>query len=467
MPAKARTLKYADRASLQSLGLFHDTSALKAIKRRNSNSFDVETCEERMIHDLLPVQREFVCDFEHRYCLYVGGLGAGKSYASVVKAILLAFRSQGEQHIYLEPTFPMINQVALPAWFKVMDRYGIPYTFRRAPTPEITLKLPKGDTLILLLPLLNYERLVGINAASLVIDEADTVKQDIAEAALVRLQGRVRVGGCPQICFASTPVGRKFIWYFFEKSEGEDKKLYRADTRDNPYLDENYVKDLLEKYPAHLVAAYVRGEFVNLETATVFSEYDRDKHYSNIFHPEAGEAVLIGCDFNVGKVSSVYAVMRPLPSGGQGLHIFDEHICRDTFSLGAHIKKKYAAHVARNMVMIYPDSSGSHASTSSTMSDHDILRETGAKVIAERRNPPIAETVVHANNCFNKGQIAVNVSSCHDTVEMLENWGYDNTLKPAKGGRLDYSHFGDAVRYLVWQTMPRPSMGLGRGQRWR
>jgi hypothetical protein len=101
------------------------------------------------------------------------------------------------------------------------------------------------------------------------------------------------------------------------------------------------------------------------------------------------------------------------------------------------------------------------------MSDHDILRETGAKVIAERRNPPIAETVGHANNCFNKGQIFINCSSCHESVEMLENWGYDTTLKPSKGGKLDYSHFGDALRYLVWQTMPRPAIGLGRGQRWR
>jgi hypothetical protein len=466
MPSKARSMKYADRAALQSLGLFGDSLKIKAIKSRNSNAFDVLTCEQSMVNDLLPVQREFVCDFDHRYSLYVGGLGAGKSYASVVKALLLAFRSQGEQHIYLEPTFPMINQVALPTWFKVMDKYSIPYSFRRAPTPEITLKLPKGDTRVLLLPLLNYERLVGINAASLVIDEADTVKQEIAEAALVKLQGRVRVGNCPQICFASTPEGRKFIWNFFEKNGSEDKKLYRADTRQNPFLQEGYVEDLLEKYPPHLVAAYVRGEFVNLETATVFSEYERINHKSNVFHAEAGEVVLIGADFNVGKCSSIYAVMRNTPSG-QIVNVFDEHIARDTFSLAEYIKRKYAAHLARNMVIIYPDSSGSHASTSSTMSDHDILREIGAKVIAERRNPPVAETIAHVNGCFHKKQILINDATCGSLVETCENWNYDSSLRPAKGGRTDYSHFGDALRYLTWQSMPRPAIGMGRGQRWR
>lgn len=466
MPSKPRSLKYAEQAALQSLGLFYDPSKIKSIKNRSNTAFNPEECEAKMMSGLLPTQKDFVADFDNRYVLYVGGLGSGKSYASVIKSILLAFRSPGKQHIYLEPTYGMINTVALPTWFKVLDAYNIPYTFRAAPPPKIYLHLPGGKTEIIMLPLLNYERLVGINAASAVVDEADTVKQEIAEAALIKLQGRVRVGGCPQICFASTPEGRKFIWSFFEKEASDDKALYRADTRQNPHIDENYVLDLMQKYPPHLVEAYVKGEFVNLETATVFSEYDRIEHRSTVFHAENGEVILIGADFNIGKCSSVYAVMRR-SQAGQILHVFDEHIARDTFSLAEHIKKKYAAHLMRNMVIIYPDSSGSHGSTSSTMSDHDILRECGAKVIAERRNPPIAETVAHANNCFHKNQLYINDSTCNDLVEVCENWGYDSTLKPAKGGRTDYSHFGDALRYLAWQAIDRPGVGLGRGQRWR
>ena len=466
MPARARSSRYADRAAVNALGLFEMGSEMKKLKNKSNSRFDTNLAEAKILNDLLPMQREFVCNWEQRYLLYVGGLGAGKSYSSVVKSILLAFRSQGEQHLYLEPTYTMINQVALPTWTKVLDRYDIPYTYRTAPSPIITLKLPKGDTKILLLPLLNYDRLVGINAASLVIDEADTVKQEIAEAALVKLQGRVRVGNAPQICFVSTPEGRKFIWKFFEKEKGVDKALYRADTRSNPYIDENYVKDLLEKYPAHLAAAYIRGEFVNLETATVFSEYIRDKHATSVFHAEQNEPVLIGCDFNVGKSSSIYAVMRNSPQGQQ-LHIFEEYLCRDTFALVEHIKRRFPIQLSRGMVVVYPDSSGSHASTSSTMSDHDILREAGCKVIAERRNPPISETVAHVNNCLHRDQILVNPSTCHDVIEMMESWAYDNTLKPAKGGTRDFSHFGDALRYLTWQAMPRPGVGMNRGQRWR
>ena len=466
MPAKARSSRYADRAAMQSLGLFSSNAALKKLRLRGNSSFNCELTEAKILSDLLPVQREFVTNWEQRYILYVGGFGAGKSYASVAKSILLAFRSQGEQHIYLEPTYPMLNQVALPTWFKILDKYDVPYTFRTAPSPSITLRLPKGDTRILLLPLLNYERLVGINAASLVIDEADTVKQEIAEAALIKLQSRVRVGNAPQIVFVSTPEGRRFIWNFFEKEKGPDKKLYRADTRSNPYIGEEYVNDLLAKYPAHLAAAYIRGEFVNLETATVFSEFNRDKHVTSIFHAEQNEPILVGCDFNIGKSSSIYAVMRN-SSQGQQLHVFEEYLCRDTFALAEHIKRRFPSQLARGMVVVYPDSSGSHGSTSSTMSDHDILREAGCKVVAERRNPPIAETVSHVNNFLHRDQILLNPSTCHDIIEVMESWAYDSSLKPAKGGSKDMSHFGDAMRYLAWQAFPRPGVGMNRGQRWR
>jgi phage terminase large subunit len=245
MPARARSSRYADRAALQSLGLFEANSALKRIRARTNSRLDTNLIETKILADLLPHQREFVCNWEQRYLLYVGGLGSGKSYSSVAKAILLAFRSQGEFHIYLEPTYVMLNDIAIPTWTKLLDKYDIPNTMRISPQPSFTLHLPKGDTTILLRPLMNVERLVGINAASLVIDEADTVKQEVAEAALIKLQGRVRVGKCPQICFASTPEGRKFVWNFFEKNKTDDKAIYRADTRQNPYLDENYVKDLL------------------------------------------------------------------------------------------------------------------------------------------------------------------------------------------------------------------------------
>jgi hypothetical protein len=118
------------------------------------------------------------------------------------------------------------------------------------------------------------------------------------------------------------------------------------------------------------------------------------------------------------------------------------------------------------MVTCHPDASGSHASTSATESDHDILRNAGIKVVAERRNPPVAETIAHTNLHIHACSVLVNPTACPETLQSLENWGYDESYRPMKGGKHDLSHAGDALRYLIWHTMPRATAHFSR-PRWR
>lgn len=459
--------KYADIASVKGLGLLDDPLLIQKLKKRGNTKLDVNEIEARIIADLLPYQREFVCDFEHKYVGFCGGYGSGKTYSAVCKSILLCFRSQGFVHMFLEPTIPLLTDVALPTWFHVLDKYMIPYQYRVTPRPNIILKLTKADTPILLRSMENYDRLIGVNAASMTVDEIDTTKQEIAEKAMVKLQGRVRVGNCRQICPVSTPEGFSWMYSFFEKDRADDKILYRGKSRDNPYLDPNFVADLESKYHPSLVKAYLEGEFVNLETATVFYEFDRMRHTTGLFHPEPSERIVFGCDFNIGQCRAVYGVVRP-GSKGQQLHCINESKTSDTFALVNFLQTKYPRHLASGLITCYPDASGSHGSTASTQSDHDILSNAGVMVVAERRNPPISETLSHANLYIHRDCVLVNPTTCFDTTEMLEQWVYDTkTMKPAKGGAVDRSHIGDAFRYLAWQVFPRAGTRTGYGRRWK
>ena len=626
MPARSRANAYADRAASKTFGLLADTSLLNKLKKRANTSFDVQAAEIKILEDLLPYQRAFVQDFEHKYVGFCGGYGcvagetlindtpikeltelpiqvktlagrmqatpaykkgvaslyrvttacgysiivtkehkflsligwqrlsdiytgtpiavrknggedrlnrpspwaifignkmdefgargrndffmssrdygwskitaieyvrtddfydlhvpiwnhyeahgilhhnSGKTYSLVMKQLLLCFRSQGFTHLFLEPTIPLIDDVALPKWNEVLDKYGIPHTFKASPRPSFKLLLPGGETPVLLRSMENYERLIGVNAASIATDETDTTRQEIAEKAMIKLQGRVRVGNCPQIVAASTPEGYGWMYTFFEEQRSENKKLYRGKSEDNPYLDPGFVEDLKTKYHPQLIKAYLNGEFVNLESATVFYEYDRQNHSTGLFVPEQRERIVFGADFNVGQCHAVYGVVRPGP-GGQQLHCFNESKVADTFGLVAFIKDKYPRHLAAGLITCYPDASGSHDSTSSTQSDHEILRGAGIQVVAERRNPPVAETLAHANVHMHRGLVLINPTACHNTVNAAERWSYDTkTLKPTKGGATDYSHAGDALRYLIWQVFPRAGMRAGHGGRWR
>lgn len=467
MPAKSRTTRYADSAAAGGLGLLEDVSILRKLKKKTNVRLDVEAVEAAMMNDLLPYQRVFVSDFQHKYCGFCAGYGSGKTFSAVIKSILLAFRSQGFTHLFLEPTIPLLRDVALPTWFKVLDTYAIPYVFRSSPLPNITLKLPGGDTPVFLRSLETYQRLVGVNAASLTADEIDTTKAEIVHKAMVKLQGRVRVGNCPQICTVSTPEGFGWMYNFYVTEDAENKKLYRGRTRDNPHLDPNFITDLEQKFHPDLVKSYLEGEFCNLESSVVFYEFDRQKHSTGIFHPEPGERIVFGADFNVNRCQSIFAVIRPGPTGQQ-VHMFSEEKAADTFDMVSLIKRKYPRHLANGMVTCYPDASGSHTATASTTTDHDILRQAGINVITEKRNPPIAETLAHANLHIHNNLVFINPTTCVDTISSLEQWVYDkSTMKPAKNGANDKSHCGDAVRYLLWNVLPRAGMRAGYGPRWR
>jgi hypothetical protein len=392
---------------------------------------------------------------------------SGKTHSLVAKQLLLCFRSQGFTHLFLEPTIPLIDDVALPKWNEMLEKYSIPHTFKASPRPSFKLLLPGGETPVLLRSMENYERLIGVNAASIATDETDTTRPETAEKAMIKLQGRVRVGNCPQIAAASTPEGYGWMYTFFEEQKSDNKKLYRGKSEDNPYLDPGFVEDLKTKYHPQLIKAYLNGEFVNLESATVFYEFDRNLHTTGIFLPERNERIVFGADFNIGQCHAVYGVIRPGP-GGQQLHCFAESKVSDTFSLVAHLREKYPHHFASRLITCYPDASGSHDSTSSTQSDHEILSSAGIQVIAERRNPPIAETLAHANVHMHRGLVLLNPTTCHNTISSAERWSYDSkTLKPSKGGATDYSHAGDALRYLIWQVFQRAGTRAGHGGRWR
>jgi hypothetical protein len=162
----------------------------------------------------------------------------------------------------------------------------------------------------------------------------------------------------------------------------------------------------------------------------------------------------------------VLAVIRSEPTG-QKLHIFEEGEARDTYDYIEKLTRRFERQIANKRVICYPDATGKREYTSSTESDHDIIRAAGITIITERRNPPIASVVAHVNNCFHTDKIAVNIPKCTDLIRCCEQWGYGKDLKPEKGGTVDHSNIGDAFKYLVWGALPRAASGLAARGRWR
>lgn len=223
---------------------------------------------------LLPHQFSLLKDEQTKILGLVSGFGAGKTFAVARKAVKLALANPGCDGIVTEPNFPLLTQILIPELKDALEYFGIRYEFKAG--ESIFYCIIEGkETRIIAKSMEGYERLIGINAAWVVMDEFDTAKTELAYNAYIKLLGRIRVGTVRQMVIVSTPEGYRAMYRIFVEEEGGDKKLIRAKTTDNYHLPQDYIDTMRSQYPAELIDAYLNGEFTNLTSGTVYTQYDR------------------------------------------------------------------------------------------------------------------------------------------------------------------------------------------------
>lgn len=453
-------------ASILAETIFADLT-VSSLVRGSADANIKERLEAQREHDrvstLLIHQKAFLEDKVTRHLGLVAGFGAGKSYSLTVKILQLCYDNPGFTGIALEPTYGMLQDILIPQLQDIWDEWGISYTLFRG-AAELKVQCPGGEiSKVLLRSFENYQRLRGINAAWAVVDEIDTVKPQVAKQAFQLLQGRIRSGPNPQIAVCSTPEGFGWLYDFFVKTDDDSKRLIKAKTTDNPYLPDTYIQSLRDQYPPALIEAYLNGEFCNLAQSSIFNEFDRSRNSSTEI-VQQDDTVWIGADFNVGMCHFCCAVLRE-EMGNRVMHIVANYVVRDTHAMVSKIQQLFGNQILKGAVTIFPDPAGQAQSTSSTKTDHQILREGSIQVRAERKAPNVQESIAHCNVLFHQAKIKVVCQRCPELTESLEQWSYDERGKPMKGGNNDYSHSGDALRYLVWGLMNGAGRTMQRGIR--
>ena len=220
--------------------------------------YELPSAEEvvtKIKKNLLPHQKKFCDDTEHRKLALVCGFGAGKTYALVSKSFMLAAMNVGHISAVFEPTSPMLRDILMRTMNDLLEEWEIPYTFRASPLPEYVLSFQEGTHTILLRTILTYQRLRGQNLCAVGFDEADTVNKRDAEQAMNMALARLRSGNIQQFYATTTPEGHSWAFETFEKNAKEDTRLIKAKTSDNPYLPEGFIDSLLENSPPQLIQA--------------------------------------------------------------------------------------------------------------------------------------------------------------------------------------------------------------------
>lgn len=409
--------------------------------------------------NLLDHQHNFISDVDTRYVGFIGGYGCGKTFAFCAKSIYLAWLNAGFNGCMLEPTHAMASDVLIPQFRELLDELQLPYDYKATPYPTFSLHFDDGTSTVLIRSAENYKKLVGLNLAWFGVDEADTIEKKTALAMWRVLESRLRAQA-PYIqgFTTSTPEGFSFLYDFFIKQPANDpkiqnRKIYRARTADNPFLDEDFIPSLLQNYPPNLIEAYLEGKFVNLTNGSVYYAFDRTLNespynVSTMDRPNYLAPLHIGMDFNVGKCC---AIVHIIDDEGNP-HAVDE-ITKgiNTEDMIDKIKSKFP----KRDITIYPDASGGSRKTNASTTDLQLLRQAGFHVVVDGSNPAVRDRINAMNAMFcnaDKKRRYFVSPRCQSYITALETQGYNSNGEPDK--QHDQDHPVDAAGYMIYKLFP-------------
>lgn len=391
---------------------------------------------------------------EDKYPAFIGGFGSGKTETLANCALRDALESSDALIALYEPTYDLVRLILAPRMEEKLSDLGIRYKYNKQENIIYTSAPNCGD--FILRTLENPARIVGYESYRAHVDEIDTLKKVQAEAAWRKIiaRNRQKPKGVDKpfnrVSAYSTPEGFRFAYETWARKPKPGYVMVQAATSSNPFLPDDYVDSLRESYPPQLIEAYLQGRFVNLNSGSVYPNFDRSLNHTNE-QIRDGEVLHVGMDFNVLNMTAVINTIR----GGKPLSLAELTKVRDTPTMARMLKERYQS--KGHQVVIYPDASGKNTSSkNASESDLSILAQAGFQVIVDSINPAVKDRVnaVNALILNDKGERRwlVNTGNCPTLTESIEQQAYDKNGEPDK--EAGHDHAPDAVGYMLAKRWP-------------
>jgi len=411
-------------------------------------------------------QSKFV-DMNHKFKAYVSGFGGGKTWAGCADLAKHFYEFPRITAGYFAPSYPQIRDIFYPTVEEALFDWGLSVKVRSA-NHEVSVYQGRNFMgQILCRSMEDPGSIVGFKIGKAMVDELDVMTRDKAAQAWRKIIARMRfnVDGLQNgISVTTTPEGFKFTYEQFVRQVRTDPSLaglyglIQASTYDNEAnLPADYIDSLRRSYPPALIDAYINGQFVNLQTGTVYAQYDRRLN-GCADTIQAGEILHIGLDFNVGKMAAVVHVKR------EGLPRAVDEIMNgyDTPDMIRKIKDRFWAYEngqfrSTRQIFIYPDASGgSRKSVNASETDIALLKAAGFGVKAPAANPPVKDRINAMNGMFCNAEGArrylVNSDLCPTYADSLEQQAWASNGEPDKA--TGHDHANDAAGYFIHSEFP-------------
>jgi phage terminase large subunit-like protein len=209
---------------------------------------------------LSATQLAFVAD-QHRYCLFLGGVGAGKTYAGAVRALhRFAREPRASLGLVVAPTYPMLAdatwRTAIDVWKPLLARV-VENTRRIVLVTGHEILFRSSD---------DPDRLRGPNAAWAWIDEAALCHPDTWPITIGRLRQFGEVGDA---WLTTTPKGHNWLYDVFVTQATDETAVHRAATWANPFVDSAFTTSLRSQYSGDFVRQELEAEWIADQEGTL------------------------------------------------------------------------------------------------------------------------------------------------------------------------------------------------------
>ena len=371
-------------------------------------------------------------DYSHRWEIYKGSAGSGKSHFITQKIIIKALREKRRVMICRRYGTTMRNSV-FKLFKDVIESFKITH-LTRIKESDMSITLPNGSEIIFV-GLDNEEKLLSIaGITDVFIEEVYEVPKEIVDQLNLRMRGKAPN---QQIYMAFNPISAKhWLYDFCEGSTRPESSIYSQSTfRDNPFLPDEYVKALEDMYRTNPNKARVfcDGNWgADVEGLVyknhVLSDFDINELIKQ------GLEVRVGIDW--GFVDPTTVVVSLFDKPKKEIYIIGEFYKRgatleeikdDIIQLGISKQEMYCDGAEPDKV--------------------DYLRRNGFNAVSAKKGAGS----VKAGISFLQDMKIICHESCVNVAAELENYVY---LKDKKTGQYiedsydhDFSHTMDALRY--------------------
>lgn len=371
-------------------------------------------------------------DYSHRWEIYKGSAGSGKSHFITQKIIIKALREKRRVMICRRYGTTMRNSV-FKLFKDVIESFKITH-LTRIKESDMSITLPNGSEIIFV-GLDNEEKLLSIaGITDVFIEEVYEVPKEIVDQLNLRMRGKAPN---QQIYMAFNPISAKhWLYDFCEGATRPESSIYSQSTfRDNPFLPDEYVKALEDMYRTNPNKARVfcDGNWgADVEGLVyknhVLSDFDINELIKQ------GLEVRVGIDWGFVDPTTVVVSLFDKPK-------------KEIYIIGEFYKRGATLEEIKDGIVQLGISKQKMYCDGAEPDKVDYLRRNGFNAVSAKKGAGS----VKAGISFLQDMKIICHESCVNVAAELENYVY---LKDKKTGQYiedsydhDFSHTMDALRY--------------------